>query len=484
MVWLLKQLSFHSLPRSFAIMAIVNGLTLSATVIAAKRWLGRDVAFVTGLFAVLIAHTLGGEQLGDWWNPYPPVVWFFAFMVGVIAVVYVGGNAPWLWTVLFGCLTAQAHVSFMILVVVASVAVAVGARLTRAVRRPRPTRWRWGAPIIAGFWVFVLWDLAFGIRNLNRIKRYLTQSHKRAGLAKGLQLASREFLPWGPLVRGSQPHDLGGIVGASTGLLAITAVAIVVLALLAMRDRPVLVLVLPAGALALVAAFSASGLEGFLFDYLVTYLLATAAVVWWLVGIGVVRRSTRPIVPAVVASVLVLIVLVASLGTMWRDTKLPGQDWAPVVDTAAAKLVAHFGRIDHPIVLDYLDDEAGLIAPGVIANLASHYDVRSLDAAKFFKWGHQRAYLPKPPLDGYTIIPVYPDGGLGPANRCVMAHHPQVVLSTTGLKPSEARDYQQLRILNYVRRGKLNSVDAPRYAALWKRAARVIVVAGLYRSVC
>src|SRR5262249_12080757 len=59
LVWSLKQLSLRSVPRSFALMAIINGATLSATVLVAKRWLGLTTALVTAVVAIAIIHNLG-----------------------------------------------------------------------------------------------------------------------------------------------------------------------------------------------------------------------------------------------------------------------------------------------------------------------------------------------------------------------------------------------------------------------------------------
>ena len=86
LVWALKRLSFGSVPRAFALMAVVNGLTLSATVAMSRRWFGRSQMMATAVTALVITHALGGRELGDFWNPYPPVVWFFAFVVGALAL--------------------------------------------------------------------------------------------------------------------------------------------------------------------------------------------------------------------------------------------------------------------------------------------------------------------------------------------------------------------------------------------------------------
>jgi hypothetical protein len=431
-----------------------------------------------------MAHNLGARDLGDWWNPYPPEVWFFAFVVGLVALLIVGGAGASTWTIVFGCLAAQAHVSFLFLVVVASLAAALAARLTREVRAPRRSAWRAGAVIVAGFWALVLWDLAFASRNLNRIKRYLTQSHKVLGVVKGMQLAARELMPWGPFAQGSQPHNVSGVAGASLLWLAVLVVAIVPLVYLARRDRVMLAFAVPAFAIALTGAYAAKGLDGFVWDYLVTFLLATAAAFWWLVGAAAIRSVTRTAVVVSIAVVTVLTTLTATVATASHEAVLPGQEWAPIVNVASQRLTQYVGTTDRPLVLDYLDDGSGLIAPGVIGVMAARYDVRTIDSARFFKWGHKRAYLPPAPFAAYTIIPVYPDGRVSAPNACILARHPRIVVNTTALSPQDARDFKSLQLLNYVHHGHLTGGVNARFAALSLRSARVIVVAGLFRATC
>ncbi|HEY3830729.1 MAG TPA: hypothetical protein VGO03_00395 [Acidimicrobiia bacterium] len=485
-VWALKRLSWNSVPRAFALMAVVNGLTLSATVVAARRWFGNAEALATALIAVLIAHSLGGRELGDFWNPYPPVVWLFAFAVGVIAIASRRRPQAWTWTIVFGSLAAQAHLSFLFLVVVLAVAATIGAWISRSEERgPKVPR----GPVIAiltVFWLPVVIDTLFVTRNVDRIRRYLTLTHQQLGLPDAMHLLGREYALWGPLVVGGQPTGFGGVTAASTLWLLPAGVIGVAMVAAAVSRAPARVYVVPALALAGVSPFLAAGLEGFLFVYLVTFLVAAAAVFFWLALMTIVSFDAVPHA-AVRAVGVVAIAAVVVVSAVWepRNAQLPQQTWAPIIRTASAQFRARVGAPRRPIVVDYLDDEDGIVAPGIIATLAERYDVHTLDgSARLHKWGYVRGELPSRPYNAYTIIPVYPNGNLSPQNSCVLALHPHTVVATSALTPAQNKEYKALQLANLITHAKLPRGEAARLNSLADRSTQVFIVEGLFRQTC
>ncbi len=486
LVWVLKRLSWSSVSRAFALMALINGVTLSATVVAARRWFGDSEAVATALVAVLLAHSLGARELGDFWNPYPPVVWLFAFAVGAVAIAARGRADAWVWTVVFGSLAAQAHLSFFFLVLVLAGAPAIGARIGHRVERLSRVPRRPVVAILTVFWLPVLVDSLFVSRNVDRIRRYLLLSHPRLGFGDALHLVARELAPWGPLVAGGQPTTLVGVETASLLWLVppgLAGLLMVVLARWRPGARPFAV---PAIAAVIAAPFLAAGLEGYLFDYLVTFLVATAAVFWWLALMLAVSFDAIPRAAVKAVGVAAIAVIVAAgVAVEPGNARLPEQQWAPVIRTAADQFGARVGVQHRPIVVDYLDDEAGLVAPGIIGVLAERYDVHTLNAsARLHKWGYRRGELPARPYAAYTIVPVYADGQLSKENACVLAHHPPKVVATTALTPAQAKQYAALKVLNYVHRGKVSATDAARYDVLRVRATQVFIVEGLFGTVC
>ncbi|HEY1739232.1 MAG TPA: hypothetical protein VGI86_11000 [Acidimicrobiia bacterium] len=486
LVWALKRLSLNSVPRAFALMAVFNGLTLSATVVAARRWFGGAAAIATALIAVLIAHSLGGRELGDFWNPYPPVVWLFAFTVGAIAIASRRRPQAWIWTVVFGSLAAQAHLSFLLLAVVLGATATLAAWLGRGrARGPKAPRGPLIA-ILAVFWLPVAIDTIFVTRNLDRIRRYLTQSHQQLGLPDAMHLLAREYAPWGPLVAGGQPVAFGGVTAASTlWLLPVAAIGVLMLAAAVVRG-PTRLYVVPALALTVASPFLAAGLEGFVFAYLVTFLVAAAAIFFWLTLMTIVSFPSVPQATVrAVGAVAIAAIVVASVVSVPGKAHLPGQQWSSIIRTASGQFRARVGPRRRPIVVDFLYDEEGLIAPGVIGTLATHYDVRTLDeSARLHKWGYARGELPPSPYDAFTIIPVYPSGYLSPQNACVLAHHPRTIVATSALTPAQTKEYKLLQLATFVTHGRLSRAQAARYQYLAARSTRVLIVEGLFRKAC
>ena len=138
------------------------------------------------------------------------------------------------------------------------------------------------------------------------------------------------------------------------------------------------------------------------------------------------------------------------------------------------------------LVVDYLDDERGLLAPGVVGSLVEHYpDLRTLDfSARLHKWGYARGQLPRAPFDAYTIVPLYADGANSAVNTCILAHHPDRFVSVNALTAAQAKEFEVLRVFVYLRHGAVPAHLRHRYEYLLDRAATVVIVRGLFRSIC
>jgi hypothetical protein len=487
-VWLLKHASGNSVPRAFALLALLHGATLAATVALARRRLGLPEAIAVSLIATLLVRFLAAD-LGDFWNPYPPTVWFFVFTVALAAMVRSPGSSVIVWVALFGSLAAQSHVSFLILVVGATIVavclMAARRRLTLRGLRRSPAAVA-AVAIVAVFWAPVVVDLVARNHNFRHIVDYGFKDHPgRLGLGHALQLAAHEFVPWGPVGSGYQTLQLGG-VGLSNALWLVVPIAALAVAFVAARrrrdgeraDDAALGL-----GITLVAIGAASGLEGYIFEYLVTFLVAVAAVIWWF-AVSAILRSDRVVHRSFVGLAGVAAACLAATGFPAASAALPAQHLAPAAAATAATIARDIGVRRGPVVVDYLDDGLGVVAAGVIAILAERYDVRSYDSAGALKWGYRRHFVPRSGVPRYTLVVIYRGDLSSRLNKCILRHAHRPALSTDTLSPSQRRRFERLSLANYLAHGKLARSQRRELNALGDRAVEVLVFRRTFRRKC
>jgi hypothetical protein len=339
-------------------------------------------------------------------------------------------------------------------------------------------------------WSPVLIDLVAVSHNATRTWDYFGTSKARGvGTRVGLALVARELALWGPFVRGGQTHEIGGVLGAPWWWLLVPAVAAGALLVGPLRAQPADRPRLAAAALLLVLMCAiGAALEGLLFDYLVTFMIAGAVAFWWAVLVaGTTRLAVRPVVGAWIGLAMVggIIAFVAvSAVTDPARAELPEQSYRPIVKVTADRLAVRLGSAHGPVVVDYLEDDGGLVATGVIGVLATHYDLRTGDRARLAKWGYKRAQIPRGALHAYTLVVVYRGYAVSPPNRCVMQHAGHSLLDIGLFDHATQREFDKLRIDNYVAHGHLSRTTAARYSYLLPRSARVLVYDGFYRKAC
>ncbi len=512
LVWILKRASFDSVPRAFALLAIIAGATMCTAIVMAYRWFDRRVAWVTAVLGTALLHELAGRRLGDYWNPLPPVIWLFVYAIALFAALDTRRRSAVYVAVVFGSLAAQAHVSFLFIVGITTTAALVRESIStfrrRGIGQPHVTRatrtWVGPTVLCATLWSPALLDGING-GNPQQLLHYFRIGHgTRLGIPGGFRLAATELIPWGPLLRVGQPADLvGGIELAPWLWVFLVPLPLLTLTLIAIRfhtHRSTRASTALAGAwiIAAITPALASGLEGFLFEYLVTFAISLAAIYWWLIATAAITMLPSPSAVSLAvptpgfrqhvfgftAAVATGALAIQTLTLPPRRFELPGREVATVVARASSRLAAKLGPRRAPIVLDYLDDQIGLGAPGVMATLAKQYDIRTHDGAAQRKWGYAINTDPVAPADKFTIVVNYESSVLTPRDACVLRHTENYVVDVSGLSTQESLRFKQLRIANFVARSKIPAHDAAELSALQQRSTRIVILRGDYSKEC
>jgi hypothetical protein len=276
---------------------VIGAAAAVASVLVIRRMGGLRLQWAVVVVLLAVVHLYGFDILGQPWNPYLPLLPWFATLIAVWAVVV--GDSAVLWVAtLAGTLCAQTHLPYTAL----AGSIVIGATLVVAWRwwhaeRGSDDRARTGRNLAIGVgvgvvcWIPVALDQLFGSQNLSMIVDYFRHPPEAAiGERAGLELLLRRldvtrFLDLSG--SGSNVFDLAAtqrslIPGAV--LLIVWAVAAAV-AVRVVRDRRLIVLHGLLAVCVALGAFSMVRIFGKVWYYLTLWAfsitaLVVAAVIW------------------------------------------------------------------------------------------------------------------------------------------------------------------------------------------------------------
>ncbi|TFH20717.1 MAG: hypothetical protein E4H05_01695, partial [Acidimicrobiales bacterium] len=291
---------------------VIGAAAAVASVLVIRRMGGLRLQWAVVVVLLAVVHIYGFDILGQPWNPYLPLLPWFATLIAVWAVVV--GDSAVLWVAtLAGSLCAQTHLPYAGL----AGSIVIGATLVVAWRwwhadRGSADRVRTGRSLAISVgvgvvcWIPVALDQLFGSQNLSMIVDYFRHPPETAiGERAGLELLLRrlDVTRFAHLsTAGSDIFDMAAgnsqrslIPGAI--LLIVWAVAAMV-AVLVVRDRRLVVLHGLLAVCVALGAFSMVRIFGKVWYYLTLWAwsitaLVVAAVIWTAVAAVAQRLGDR-----------------------------------------------------------------------------------------------------------------------------------------------------------------------------------------------
>ncbi len=287
---------------------VIGAAAAVATVLVIRRMGGLRLQWAIVVVLLVVVQTYGFDLLGQPWNPYLPLLPWFATLIAVWAVIVGDNGVLWVAT-LAGSLCAQTHLPYTAL----AGTIVVGATLVVAWRwwhceRNSEVRTRTGRSLAIGVgvgvvcWIPVALDQLFGSQNLSMIIDYFRDPPEAAiGKRAGIELLLRhlDVTRFADLsASGSSISDIAAAQAQrsliSGAVLLIVWACAAAVAVLVVRDRR---LVLLHGLLAVcvaIGAFSMVRIFGKVWYYLTLWAwsitaLIVAAVIWTAVAV-IARR--------------------------------------------------------------------------------------------------------------------------------------------------------------------------------------------------
>ncbi len=362
---------------------VIGAAAAVAGVLVIRRMGGLRLQWAVVVVLLVVVQTYGFELLGQPWNPYLPLLPWFATLIAVWAVIVGDNGVLWVAT-LAGSLCAQTHLPYVGI----AGSIVIGATLVVAWRwwhadrngatgayqpAPDPDRGPTGRSLAIGVgvgvvcWTPVALDQLFGSQNLSMIVDYFRNPPEEAiGGRAGLELLLRhlDVTRFADLSASGSFADVAatqaqrslipGIV-----LLIVWAVAAVV-AVLVVRDRRLTVLHGLLAVCVALGAFSMVRIFGKVWYYLTLWAwsitaLVVAAVIWTAIAavarrLGDERRRLDQVVTAglvVVGSVMwmTLVAQAASVAVPEEHLSRPlGAVVGPTVDALERGVGAAPGR--------------------------------------------------------------------------------------------------------------------------------------------
>jgi hypothetical protein len=306
---------------------VIGAAAVVASVLVIRRMGGLRLQWAIVVVLLVVVQTYSFELVGQPWNPYLPLLPWFATLMAVWAVVVGDNGVLWVAT-LAGTLCAQTHLPYVGLagsiVVVATLVVAW--RWWHA-ERGSDDRTRTGRSLAIGVgigvvcWIPVALDQLFGSQNLSMIIDYFRDPPETAiGERAGLELLLRhlDITRFADLsVSGSYISDVAATQAQRSlipgvVLLVVWVVAAAV-AVLLVRDRRLVALHALLAVTVALGAFSMVRIFGKVWYYLTLWAwsitaLILAAVIW--TAIAVIARqlgNRRHRLDQAVAGVLVVV---------------------------------------------------------------------------------------------------------------------------------------------------------------------------------
>ena len=401
--------------------ALIN--TASVALAGGLAWRrGRWPALLCLLpFALLLAEGLGAERLWDPWNPHVTVL---ALLVALLAAwcVVEGDDVIVPLALAASSFLVLSHVGYAL--VVASVGGFVV--LVRIVRWRRGdhlgTRQRWVVPatlvVLAVCWIPVTVDQVAGTGNLGAIVDHFAgpTDETTAGPVEALQLVARQLGPNdSPWRGGPQPPMLSGAAeGRPLPHLILPVLAFGVTAAFAWRARrrPDVAAALRfqgvAGVAAMSATLSLARITGPMFDYLVRWWWAVAALWWasilWSAWCLVGPRQTPVVRRAFVALAACACVWAsAAMVLQSSDMLVPEQRWQPPL-AAVAPTITEALPGDQTVIVCQAGSRSGVLIDGVRLALERQGTPVAVPEWAASKFGDHRSEEIRIPERSVTIV--------------------------------------------------------------------------------
>lgn len=283
-----------------------------ATVLVIRRMGGLRLQWAVVVVLLVVVQTYGFDLVGQPWNPYLPLLPWFATLIAVWAVI-VGDNAVLWVATLAGTLCAQTHLPYTGL----AGTIVVGATVVVAWRwwhceRGSEARARTGRSLAVGVgigvvcWIPVALDQLFGSQNLSMIIDYFRDPPEAAiGKRAGLELLLRHLDVTRFTDLSASGTDIFEVAATQAqrslvpgALLLIVWVVAAFVAVLVVRDRRLVVLHGLLAVCVALGAFSMVRIFGRVWYYLTLWAwsitaLIVAAVIWTAVAVIVRRLGDR-----------------------------------------------------------------------------------------------------------------------------------------------------------------------------------------------
>lgn len=377
---------------------VLNILAMALALWLAYRRGGAPLLLAMGAVLAVLTRAYGATLLTQPWNPYLPMMWWFAFLLAVWSVLC--DDLPALPVLVFtGSYCMQTHVSYLGLIggmaVVALGYTAWRARRLWSDRRARDGFVRWGAVAIAlgaFLWLPPVIDQLTESGNLRVLWDYFTNPPEEAiGPGEGLKVLLVSLSPWRLVVTGATTESgtSGSVVPGVLLVGAWLGAAVVVWRRRAQSEVRPLARLHVALAFGLgFALVSATRIFGFVWYYLTLWAFGLAALMLLAIGWTAVVEAGRRWGDAsarftragagVLTAVMLVAVTVFSIEASSTEVPTPRlNDTLGAVVEPTARAVDALPERDAPYLITWLPDPIGIGAQGY--GLLNELDRRGLD---------------------------------------------------------------------------------------------------------
>lgn len=461
---------------TFVGMMLLNGALGSLAVWVSGRCGPPAFHRAVALMTLGAMAALGGRGLASFWNPFSAVMWFVLALVCALSLSFGRSQAAPLVGVAAGVtVAAQSHVAFG---VIGALVAALSVGWVMKDSRGQPWRTRLRPLLSAGVAVALLWIPPViaqlrGQHNLSRLFDYFGGGRSDAGMsaAMSLRLSSLAGCPVCDVATSRYRTNLGGVVGHPWPIYFVALAGVLTLAWIMRGERVPYRAAQLAAVLLIASPVLAHELYGFVFQYLLTWLIPVWFAVWLAAVLFVMDRTTPR--PAVQAGA----VWIAAAGLLISATpqiELPNQRYAPTVEVAASKLLADTHGAH--LTIDYLEDPMGVALPGVIDQvLRADPDARTGDADESLKWGWRRVPTEEDPNTKVLLAVRYRDDDWSDLNRCVVESGREIVRANS-LSAAESTRLFELNIRRLDRSRSMPQRAIDELEGLAARAVEIVAV--------
>lgn len=481
----------------FQAAGLINVLSIALIGFLAWRRRGLAGTIVALAFTATLLVGMRSELLVQAWNPYIPLLMYFAFLIAVWSVIEMDWCALPLASGLASALV-QMHVGYAPLVI--SAGALAGLMLFANWRRlgaelERPNRRTIGVTVgvVVALWLPPLFDQLFAAGNLLTLGRYFGSGETSAiGLSEGFGLLSGHTRLGGPWMGGRERVRFVDVQPESLAWLILLLVLLVGGVVRAYGRRPAAASLPVLALVQLIAAgFAASRVERPLLSYLIVWMLPLVTFCWFAVVFTAfetldawwTERSAMSERRLPHAAILGLVGLVGLLQTTRSvadapDPPLPRQQNADAVASVVAQLD---GSLDPNKVIrvEGVGDSFNEAWAGVVYELdARDVTFFTSDGAEGQKWTSDHAYDGQNVDEILTIATHRPFSFEDPVETCDLDPEQTRVAEWDPLSGYQRDRLKTLQIEKYFAEGRLPPDQAAELDVLSRRNFRLAAFAG------